>query len=326
MHIHVQHTGHTYMTRLPASPHFSLHELGEGIYAVLHAPGGWAQSNAGIIDLGDRTLVYDAFLSPLATRDLLAAAQALTGRPARLVLNSHYHNDHTWGNLGVPVDTDILSTFKTHQILAERDPREYQDYHEQALRSLGEMQVLLERATGESEKAHAQYFVVYYQAILDTLPRLPPRLANILTQDVLEFTGPKRRARFIPLGGHTASDAILHLPDDNLLFLSDLLFVQAHPYLGDGHPDGLRQAAAQIKALHAEVLVPGHGPLGKTRDVDVMLEYVNELQEMVQQAIRDEVNWEALARRPIPDKYSTWIFPNFYAENVQFLYQFCSAT
>lgn len=70
------------MVKLPVSPHFSLVELNEGVYAALHAPGGWAQSNAGIVDLGDRTLVYDAFLSPLATRDLLAAAQALTGRPA----------------------------------------------------------------------------------------------------------------------------------------------------------------------------------------------------------------------------------------------------
>jgi cyclase len=314
------------MTRLPVSPHFSLQELGEGVYAALHAPGGWAQSNAGIIDLGDRTLVYDAFLSPLATRDLLAAAQALTGRPARLVLNSHYHNDHIWGNLAVPADMDILSTFKTRDILSARDPREYQIYHKQALQSLAEMQALLERASSESEKAHAQYFVVYYQAILDTLPRLPPRLANLVTQDVLEFTGSRRRARFIPLSGHTASDAILHLPDDNILFLSDLLFVQAHPYLGDGHPDELRQAAVRIKALGVDVLVPGHGPLGRLEDVDAMLEYNNEMQALVQQDIRDGVSWQEIASRPIPAKYSTWIFPNFYEENIQFLYQLCSAT
>jgi len=63
------------MTQLPTSQHFNLHELGEGIYAAIHAPGGWAQSNAGIIDLGDRTLIYDTFISPLASRDLLAAAR-----------------------------------------------------------------------------------------------------------------------------------------------------------------------------------------------------------------------------------------------------------
>jgi cyclase len=314
------------MIQLPTSPHFTLHKLCEGVYAAIHAPGGWAQSNAGIIDLGDRTLVYDAFLSPLAARDLLAAAHALTGRPTSLVLNSHYHNDHTWGNLGVPAELDILSTFKTREILATRDPGVYQQVRQEAVQNAGEMQALLERSPSETEKAHARYFVVYYQAILDTLPMLPPRLANILTRDVLEFTGSKRRARFIPLEGHTASDAILYLPEDNILFLSDLLFVQAHPYLGDGHPDGLRQAVAAIQGLHAEVLVPGHGLLGSSMDLDAMLDYVNEMQTLVQQAIRDGVSWEEIARRPIPAKYSAWIFPNFYAENVQFLYQLCSTT
>ena len=312
------------MTQLPVSPHFNLHELSQGVYAALHAPSGWAQSNAGIIDLGDRTLIYDAFLSPLAIRDLLAAAHALTGRPACIILNSHYHNDHTWGNLGVPAELDILSTFKTREILATRDPGVYQQVRQEAVQSLSEMQALLQRASSESEKAHAQYFVVYYQAILDTLPLLPPRLANIVTQDVLEFTGSKRRARFIPLDGHTASDAILHLPEDNIIFLSDLLFVQAHPYLGDGHPDKLHHAIAAIRKLHAEILVPGHGPHGSSTDMDAMLEYTNEMQELVQQAIREGASWEELARRPIPAKYSTWIFSNFYAENLKFLHELYS--
>jgi glyoxylase-like metal-dependent hydrolase (beta-lactamase superfamily II) len=311
------------MTQLPTSPHFTLHELGEGVYAAIHALGGWAQSNAGIINLGDRTLVYDAFISPRATADLLAAAQALTGRPAQFVLNSHYHNDHTWGNLAVPPGMDILSTVKTRDILAARDPREYQKYRQEAEQNLGEMQALLDRASSESEKAHGQYFVVYYQAILDTLPMLPPRLANIVTWDALEFTGSKRRARFIPLNGHTASDAILNLPDDKIVFLSDLLFVQAHPYLADGHPDELRQTAIKIKELRADILVPGHGPFGRMEDMDVMIEYINEMQELVQEAIRDGVSREDITRRSIPAKYLPWIFSNFYEENIQFLYQFC---
>ncbi|HEX7620716.1 MAG TPA: MBL fold metallo-hydrolase [Anaerolineales bacterium] len=312
------------MVQLPASPHFTLHELGEGIYAALHAPGGWAQSNAGIIDLGDRTLVYDAFISPKATEDLLAAAQTLTGRSAHLVLNSHYHNDHTWGNLAVPAGMDILSTVKTRDILAGRDPREYQKYHKEAEQSLGEMQALSEHASTDSEKAHAQYFVVYYEAILDTLPMLPPRLANIVTRDALEFTGSRRRARFIPLGGHTASDAVLHLPDDQILFLSDLLFVKAHPYIADGNPDELVQTAAYIKKLQAIVLVPGHGPLGREEDLDAMLGYINEMQEFVQDSLLAGLGREDITRHPIPDKYLTWIFPNFYEENIQFLYKLSS--
>jgi cyclase len=308
------------MTQLPISPHFTLHEISTGVYAAIHAPGGWAQSNAGIIDLGDRTLVYDTFISPLATHHLLEAAQSLTGRSDCLVLNSHYHNDHTWGNLGVPSEMDILSTFTTREILTNRDPRVYQDYHKQALKSLDEMQAQLEHSSTESEKAHAQYFTVYYQAILDTLPRLPPRLANILTRDELEFTGSKRRARFIPLCGHTDSDAVLHLPEDNILFLSDLLFIQAHPYFADGNPDELLQTAASLKHLHAKILVPGHGLPGGEIDLDDMVRYLREMQALVDRAINNAVPPEELLKTPIPDKYSSWIYTNFYKENLEFLY------
>jgi len=58
---------------------------------------------------------------------------------------------------------------------------------------------------------------------------------------------------FIARGGHTASDAILHLPDDNIIFGGDLLFVHAHPYFADGHPEEFRQSAAYIKELRANV-------------------------------------------------------------------------
>jgi cyclase len=313
------------MTRHPVSPHFTLHELSGGVYAALHAPGGWAQANAGIIDLGDRTLIYDTFISPVASRDLLAAAQVLTGRPNCLILNSHYHNDHTWGNLGMPADTDIVSTYKTHQVLAERDPLEYQKYRQEATQSLGKMQALLENATNENEKAHAQYFVVYFQAILATLPLLPPRLANILTWDELEFTGSKRRASFIPLCGHTDSDAILYLPDEKILFLSDLLFVQAHPYFSDGNPDLLCRTIAKIKKLPANVLVPGHGPIGQMKDLDANLEYLQDIQTLTRDAIQTGRAYKDLAGSSIPSKYADWIFPNFYEENLQFLYQSRSA-
>ena len=66
---------------LPRSPHFCLHELATGVYAAIHRPGGGAICNAGIVDLGDRTLVFDTFLAPQPAQDLRLAAEMLTGRP-----------------------------------------------------------------------------------------------------------------------------------------------------------------------------------------------------------------------------------------------------
>jgi TatD DNase family protein len=73
---------------LPQSKHFRLEELSDGVYAAIHIAGGAAISNAGIVDLGDRTVVYDAFMSPQAADDLRSAAEALLGRPIDAVINS----------------------------------------------------------------------------------------------------------------------------------------------------------------------------------------------------------------------------------------------
>ncbi len=53
------------------SKHFTLKLLTNGVYACIHKPGGAAYSNAGIIDLGDRTLLVDTFDTLLAGRDLM---------------------------------------------------------------------------------------------------------------------------------------------------------------------------------------------------------------------------------------------------------------
>jgi len=52
------------------SDHFTIEKLDDGIYAAIHKPGGEAICNAGIIDLGSKTLVFDTFLTPRAAKDL----------------------------------------------------------------------------------------------------------------------------------------------------------------------------------------------------------------------------------------------------------------
>ena len=99
------------------SAHFRLHELADGVFAAIHSDSGSAQSNAGIVDLGDRVLIFDAFIAPEAAADLKSAAAALIGRPISAVINSHYHNDHIWGNQAFPNDVPIISTKKTRELI-----------------------------------------------------------------------------------------------------------------------------------------------------------------------------------------------------------------
>ena len=103
--------------QLPVSKHFRLQELAEGVYAVIHIDGGTAIGNAGIVDLGDRTLVYDTLMTPQAGEDLRTAAETLFGRPIDATINSHWHYDHIWGNQAFGADTDIVSDEETRRMI-----------------------------------------------------------------------------------------------------------------------------------------------------------------------------------------------------------------
>jgi cyclase len=90
------------------SKHFVLETLGDGVYACVHRPGGAAFSNAGIIDLGDSTLVVDAFDSLAAGRDLRQTAEALFDRPVKTVIFTHAHGDHWKGAAAFDTRTTLL--------------------------------------------------------------------------------------------------------------------------------------------------------------------------------------------------------------------------
>lgn len=90
--------------------------MADGVYAAIATELGVAFSNAGLIDLGDQTLVFDAFENPRPAEDLLEASIQLTGRKPKTVIISHWHPDH-WGGLQVFADCAILATPATRKAM-----------------------------------------------------------------------------------------------------------------------------------------------------------------------------------------------------------------
>jgi len=54
---------------LNLSIHFTLEELAKGVYAVVTTDTCAAFGNAGIIDTGKHTIVFDTFETPIAAED-----------------------------------------------------------------------------------------------------------------------------------------------------------------------------------------------------------------------------------------------------------------
>lgn len=306
-----------------ASKHFHVNLLSEGIYAVIHREGGWAMSNSGIIDLGDRTVVFDTFLTPQAATDLRLIAEALLDRAVSVVVNSHYHNDHIWGNQAFNHETDILCTSETRELISTAGMEEYTWYKDNANSKLKTLEADIR---GTSEPASAKpldtFWLTYYQAIVASLPSLKIRIPNITFTERLGLHGSKRSAELISFdGGHTGNDTILYLPEEGIVFMGDLLFVDCHPYLSDSKPGMILPILNEIKTMEPAKLIPGHGPVGKLDDLSQMEDYVTTLEKLVLQKVKAGASLKAIESLEIPAPYKTWDCQGFFKDNLRFYYQ-----
>lgn len=307
---------------VPESSHFRLEEMADGVYAAIHTDGGAAISNAGVVDLGDRTVVYDAFMSPHAAVDLRAAAEALFDRPVGAVIDSHWHYDHIWGNQAFSADSDIISTEETRRLfIATKGHGAYDEFVATAEANLETNQAALALAPDEGERRQRKMWVDFYQGLVDLRPTLQLRPPNLTFDERMILHGPDRSVELLNFeNGHTESDIVLWLPEERIAFMGDLLFIGNQPYLGGGDPDSLCWILEQVSALEPRLLLAGHGPVGEADSLDVMAQYVRTLDGLARQMAEDGEPEEALAAVSIPEPFGDWLLASFFPGNLLFLY------
>lgn len=306
---------------LPRSKHFKIQKLSDGIYAAIASDSGYAICNAGIIDLGNKTLVFDTFINPEAAEDLLSAARQLTKNEVDYVVNSHAHDDHIRGNQVFPENTDIISTAWTRKEIAEVEPESIDWAKKNIANYINKIQKESEDESDEFARKENFARLTYLHSIESSLPVLKTRLPNIIIDDTMKIIGEKHTAVLIPMGkGHTQSDMILYLPEEKIVFTGDLLFKNFHPWLADGFPDEWKKDLRNIDRLDPRILVPGHGQIANLTDLAIMSSYIQSLQDLVKELIKNDIPLEDIEDKPIPDEYKNWGLSRFFPENVKFLY------
>ena len=306
---------------LPQSEHFTYHELAEGVWAAIVISTGLAASNSGIIDLGDRTLVFDTTLSPASAADLRSAAENLTGWPVTYMLNSHWHQDHVFGNAAFAPETEVYASARTSEIIAEKIPTIMDEFKKHWPNQLKEWAESAKVAKDEAERLDYEDGVRFAQSIIDTFPQLELRLPDHTFTNRMEFKGAKHIAEFITYGGgHTDSDAFLYLPTERIIFTGDLLVVKNHPGLSSSHPREWLDILAKIKSLDPVCLVPGHGELGTLADVTLIERYLNETLQMAEQNWREGGTAESAAALQPPAFTDGWGNADGFELNMKFLH------
>jgi len=307
---------------LPKSEHFTYYELADGVWAAIVIPTGLAASNSGIVDLGDRTLIFDTTLSPASAVELRTVAESLTGRPVTHVLNSHWHQDHVFGNAVFAPATEIYATARTSEIIAEKIPNIVVEFKKHWSEELKVWEENARVAKDEAERLDHEDSVRFVKSIIETFPQIKLRLPDHTFTDRIEFKGSKRTVEFITYGGgHTDSDAFLHLPDEQIIFTGDLLVVKNHPDLTSGHPREWLNILAKIKALNPARLVPGHGELATVDDIAAKERYINTLIQMAEQNLHAGGTAESAAVLPPPAIMDGLDNEDAFERNMKFLHE-----
>jgi glyoxylase-like metal-dependent hydrolase (beta-lactamase superfamily II) len=282
-------------------PAFTLNRVQDGIY---HAVGTGALSvgcNASIIVNENDVLIVDSNSSPAAAFALTQELKAITAKPIRHVVNTHWHWDHAHGNQVYAPEAQVIGHEFTRLMLAAGESRRGRSWDMFVGSLPGQIEGLRQqmgtapegpaRDKLKSQIAAQENYLKATNAIVVTPPTLT--FADSLTL----FSG-GREIRLLFLGrGHTGGDVVVFLPRERVLVSGDLL-TAGPAYLGDAYPQEWIATLDRLKALDFDTVLPGHGAAfqGKGK-IDHFQSYLRDFWSQARKLHAAGVGPEEAARR-----------------------------
>jgi glyoxylase-like metal-dependent hydrolase (beta-lactamase superfamily II) len=328
-------------TSLPTSRYFTVQRVGESAWAAIAIPGTGSMGNAGVIDLGDLTVIFDTTLSLAAARDLRVVAERLTGQKAQYVVLSHHHIDHTMG-AQVFDDATIISTPRTAEMMTQENEPFLAQMREQGMaldaEARAEAAAVSDPAIRRDLDEQSDDMLVLLQEANEARLRLPddrilltasegrllgPVRCFAVQQLELYGDGDARHAEVITWGGgHTPSDTVLYLPHARILYSGDLIFHQSHASISTGDPYEWLRILGEMEKLSVDTLVPGHGPVGVHGAIAAQRAYWQTILDLCRDALASGKTEDEAAATPAPAAYNGWIFPSGFSQTMRAVYAY----
>jgi glyoxylase-like metal-dependent hydrolase (beta-lactamase superfamily II) len=224
---------------------------------------GGINGNVAVLDTAEGAVIVDTMTFRVQGNRIRELAERLSGGPVQLVINTHYHLDHTHGNPGFPAGTRIVSTQRTLDYLLEFDA----DYWS------GSYAGTLPNDTFEAERE--------LRTGGKTIRTLHPGRGH---------TGGDLVVLFV-------EDRVLHTGD---LFLNGR-YPNIDLEAG-GSVEAWPETLDRVLALDFDRVIPGHGPVTDRAGIERFQHFLRELWGIVQQAVGEGLSLERtqdLARRTL---------------------------
>jgi len=231
-------------------------KVSEGIY-LLEGSGG----NIGISIGEDGVVVIDDEFAPL-TPKIQAAITAITPKPIKFVLNTHWHGDHVGGNENLAASGAVIVA---HDNVRKR-------------MSVGQFMEMMKR---QVPPAPAKALPVVTFSTDVTL--------HLNGEDIhIVYVGP----------AHTDGDAIVVFPKAKVVHMGDCFMTISYPFVdlsSGGSYDGFITVAEKVLSMvdNSFKIIPGHGALSGKAELQTWRDMLN--------AIRTRVKKEADAGKSLED-------------------------
>ena len=282
-------------------------EVADGVWQVTGTGSVFTMSNAMILVGEFDTLVVDSHVTPAASRALLESIPAVTDKPVRYLVNSHYHFDHAHGNQSFPEGVEIIGHEFTRaklngdigNVLEENTFRSFSDPVPATVANLAQRarEETDPRRRTELEETH-RVQQEYMNAIEEVVPTPP----NITLQEEMTLfqvvANGSREIQLLHFGrAHTGGDVVIYLPQEKVVFTGDMM-LPGLAYMGDGHVDEWPDSLEGLKALDFEAWLPGHGPVMRNKQpIENFQAYLRDLWDRTSLQYRMGVAWEEAAEQ-----------------------------
>src|SRR5258707_4915 len=242
---------------------------------MLEGQGGNIAASVG----EDGIVIVDDQFAPMAEK-IQAALKDLkiTDKPVRFVINTHYHGDHTGGN--VPFN-NAGSTLIAHDNVRKR------------LETGGTA------GNGGSIK-------------MDVKPAEKAALPIITFEhDVtVHLNGEDIRALHFP-SGHTDGDSIIFFPKNNVVHMGDNFLRHGVPFIEVSSGGSVQGMIAAMEKATAQLppdvkVIPGHGALSNLDDVREFTKMLKETSAVVENAVNAHRTLEQMKQEKILDAWKKW--------------------
>ena len=243
-------------------------EIGDRVFVRRYK---FYDQNIGVVLGGDDVLLIDTRSTHAQAREINDDLRELTSKPVTIVVDTHGHFDHAFGN----------HVFRPATIWGHVGCGPF-----------------LER-TGDVRRARIAAEMPEMAADLAEVVIDPPdrTFAETAYLDVGD-----RRVELRHVGrGHTDHDIVIGIPDARVLFAGDLIENGNVPFYNDGYPLDWPETALRVADLAFGVVVPGHGDNGDRAFVEDQAAAIAAIAGLARRVNAGELTVdEAVAMTPFP--------------------------